>query len=1451
MSELWRDLIAREDADLAARLRLSRVTISKRTGQMRVKLASDSLLNDAQFARVERLMGSAFPAVRVKVQMEYPSMREAVLRDVTLASPVMKSLVKHESPGCMHFIDWNGKGWKLEDGLLTVCVSSEEGAAFLKARRVDAILAEKLKDLFGIQAAARIVVTGDEEKRLERIAQERQREEALLAQSVSADAPESRRRAAPSDAVIGKNIGDAPTPMNRVTEDIGRLTVVGEAQALEMRDTRTGTGKIVTFSMTDYLGSVNCKLFLGGKGGRETAGGLQAQAEALAAALKPGSWVKARGIYRYDDFRREMMLMVSDLMAAEKPVREDRSAEKRVELHCHTTYSTMDACASATDLIRQAAKWGHRAIAVTDHGVVQAFPEAFGAAKKNGVKLIPGCEGYLIDDDAGIVTLPLASGHPPQGGGQGQPLDKCVFVVLDVETTGLNTHADEIIEIGAVRIEGGVEVAEFSELINPGREVPAKVVELTGITTAMLRDKRRLMEVMPEFARFCEGAVLVAHNAAFDMAFFRRAFKQAGLPFEFAILDTLALARNQFPHNKSNKLGVLCKQLGISLLNAHRAVHDARATSLLLLKVLDMVRREKGIKALDQLNTCFPTDPGKPSWHIILLAATQEGMAHLYRLVSEGHLNYFHRTPRIPRSLITKYREGLIVGSACESGELFRAVLDGRDEKALLKIASFYDYLEIQPIGNNAFLKREGTVADDEGLRDLNRKIVALGEKLGKPVCATGDVHFLNPTDGVYRAILLASKGYEDADEQPPLYFRTTDDMLEEFSYLGREKAREVVITNPNAIADRIGDVKIFIPHPEGKETFQPFWPEAEGELRKLVSDRAHELYGDPLPEIVQKRIDKELGAIIGYGFSTLYMIAVKLVAKSLSDGYIVGSRGSVGSSLVAFLSGITEVNALEPHYACPQCKHTEFNPDPRYTTGLDLPPKQCPVCGAMMNKDGFNIPFEVFLGFKGDKVPDIDLNFSGEYQPRAHRYIQELFGEEYCFRAGTIGTIAEKTAYGYVLKYAEERSLTLTGAEKERLARGITGVKRTTGQHPAGMVVLPKEYEIYQFTPIQHPADDMTSETITTHFDFNSMHDVLVKLDVLGHDDPTMLRKLQDITGIPPQQVPLHDPEVFSKILSLFQSPAALGLTAEQLGVAETGTLGVPEFGTSFVRGMLKETRPSTMEELIRISGLSHGTDVWLGNAQDLVRQGIPLRECFCTRDDIMNALIANGVEASMAFKTMESVRKGRGLTPQMEEAMKAASGPQWYIDTCKKIKYMFPKGHAVAYVVMALRIAYFKVFHPTAYYCCYLHRNAESFDATRMVTSDVNALRGMIEDIKALDKSERTATKDDEMTILEILIEMNLRGVHLKPIDIYQSAAAEYRIVDGCILPPINALPGVGLAAAEALVEARRAGPFISQDDMVRRKVARSVVEQLRLAGCLNDIPETSQVSLFEFGI
>ena len=1437
MSELWRELIERQSPELAGALALRRVSISKKTGEMCVHLCADRLFKREEYKRVHQALSAAFPAVGVRLRLTYPSLKERAEQDICSVTPLLIELVRHESPGSVPFLLNGDTDFSLQEGVFTIHATGEEGVAYMRARNVDKLFSALLKDLFSIEAKTVIEVAGSEQKRLARIRAQRLAEEARLAEETARGVREEgagKKKSAPQEAVYGRVIHDEPIPMNEITEDIGRMTVKGEVAALEMRDTKNGQSKIVTFSMTDHRGSVNCKLFLGGRRQSED-GSVEEQAEKLRAALKDGLWVKARGNYRYDDYKREMVLMVSDVMSVPKPVREDNAPRKRVELHLHTQMSTMDACASAKALISQAAAWGHPAIAITDHGVVQAFPEAFGAVRGKDIKFIPGCEGYLIEDAPEIVA-----------GGDGRALEDAAFVVLDFETTGLNPNMDEIIEIGAVRLEHGREVGEFSQLIDPGRAIPEKVVELTGINAAMLAGQPTLAEVFPKFAEFLEGAVLVAHNASFDMAFLRRAFQRFGKELDAPILDTLALARNAYKELRNHKLGTVCKHLDVSLKNAHRAVHDARATGLVLLKTLERLN----VARLDDINDAFQTDAGAQAYHIILLAKNQTGMTNLYRLVSEGHLNYFHRTPRMPRKLIEKYREGLIIGSACEAGELFRAVLAGKDAKTLERIARFYDYLEIQPIGNNAFLVREGAVKDEEGLRDLNRKILALGDKLRIPVVATGDVHFMDPEDAIYRSILMATKGFEDADYQPPLYFRTTEEMLEEFAYLGRENAERVVIDEPNRIAEQIGDVRLFIPHPEGKETFQPFWPEAEHDLRRITLDRAHELYGDPLPEIVQKRIDKELGAIIGYGFSTLYMIAVKLVAKSLSDGYIVGSRGSVGSSLVAYLSGITEVNSLPPHYVCPQCKFSDFEVQQFGKTGLDLPARDCPKCGARMDKDGFNIPFEVFLGFKGNKVPDIDLNFSGVYQPVAHNYIKELFGAENVFRAGTIGTIAEKTAYGYVLKYMEERDLHFSNAEKERLARGITGVKRTTGQHPAGMVVLPKDYEIYQFTAIQHPADDMTSETVTTHFDFGSMHDVLVKLDVLGHDDPTMLRRLQDLTGIPPRKVPLNDPEVFKNILSLFSTPEALGLTAEELGVP-TGTLGIPEFGTRFVRGMLVETRPSTMEELIRISGLSHGTDVWVGNTQDLVHAGVPLSECICTRDDIMNALIDFGVDSEIAFKTMESVRKGKGLQPFMEEAIEAVDAPDWYIGSCKKIKYMFPKAHAVAYVTMGLRIAYFKIYYPAAYYACYLMRNADAFDGARMVTSNVDVLRSMIEEINGLERSERER-KDDEVAILEILIEMNLRGIHLRPVDMYRSAVTDFLLEeDGSILPPLTSLPGVGQQAAEAFAAAREGAPFISQDDMLRRKAPKSVVESLRAAGCLQGLPETSQVSLFEFGV
>ena len=1438
MDDGWKIVLKGELGPLAPLLSFDKVQVNRSATHMHLFLNATELIPPQQQRALERAFSGMFPGFQVNLALSYPALGDKVRGDISAYTDLLIQEVSRQSPGARPYL--RSAAWKLQEDTLLLSLRDEVGAAILEQKQVPQQLRKALKSLFGIECNVKLTLTGDEQARLAEIAEHQQQESERLAQLMYVPPKPSAKQEAARKLLYGRTINNAAIPICEMTENAGQVTLVGEVFKYEEKPTKNDSSLIITFALTDYTSSVPCKIFASNRGGDEEQ--LRRQNKALSEALQEGPFVKVRGRYQMDSWSHEMTVMVNDIMREDRPVRKDQAERKRVELHMHTQMSTMDGLSSATDLIKQCAKWGHPAVAITDHGVLQAFPEAFGAAKKNDIKLIPGCEGYLIDDAAQIVDAP-----------DHRSLSDTPYVVLDVETTGLNTAMDMIIEIGAVRFEHGEEVAEFSQLINPGRPIPEKVVELTGINNGMVAGMPTIRDVIGDFARFCEGAVLVAHNASFDMAFFDRAFREAGLPFDHPKLDTLALVRNLWPEQKIHKLGAMCKLLGIDLTKAHRAVHDARATAQMLMISLTRMRDEKHTETLDQLNEVFVGDAGGTAYHIILLVKNQQGMFNLNRLVSESHLHYFHRTPRMPRGLIEKYREGLILGSACEAGELFRAMVAGKDEKTLRRIASFYDYLEIQPIGNNEFMVRDGVARDDEALREYNRRIVRLGESLGKPVCATGDVHFKEPKDAIFRAIIMNAKGFEDADQQAPLYLRTTEEMLEEFSYLGPEKAVEVVVDNPNKIAETVEKVSIFPKHPEGKETFQPFWPDAENFIRTESYRRAHELYGDPLPDIVQKRLDKELGSICGYGFSTLYNIAVKLVKKSLSDGYIVGSRGSVGSSFVAHMTGITEVNALPPHYACQNCHHVEFDVPPEYTCGLDLPPKKCPECGTLMMKDGYNIPFEVFLGFKGDKVPDIDLNFSGVYQPVAHNYVKELFGVKQVYRAGTIGTVAEKTAYGYVLKYMEQRGLNFPNVEKDRLAAGCTGVKRTSGQHPAGMVVVPENYEIYQFTAIQHPADDQTTETVTTHYDFNSMHDVLVKLDILGHDDPTMLRQLQDLTGIAPQQVPLDDPEVYKNIMSLFSSPAALGVTEEQIR-CKTGTLGVPEFGTSFVRGMLMDTKPSTMEELIRISGLSHGTDVWLGNIQEIVKSGTAtLKSAPCTRDDIMNQLIAWGVASKMSFDIMEFTRKGKAAKaggvfgPGMEDAMKDANVPSWFIDACRKIGYMFPKAHAVAYVTMALRIAYFKVYYPAEYYACFLRRNVDKFDASKMIGSS-EYIKSWLDELEALPKNEKEK-EGDKITILESIVELLERGVTLLPVDIYKSDAVEFLIEEPMkIRVPLCSLPGVGENAALSLAKIRAEGPFASRDDMVRRKVSKSVVEMLRECGALGDMPASSQVSLFE---
>ncbi|MBZ4663511.1 MAG: PolC-type polymerase [Caloramator sp.] len=1215
--------------------------------------------------------------------------------------------------------------------------------------------------------------------------------------------------------IYGKPIKADSAKIVSINETSGIVEIEGEVFKVDIKETKNGK-YIMSFYITDYTSSITVKLFPKPE-----------KIDEIKSQISEGSYLKVIGEATYDKFVNEIVIMAKFIDKKEKTKRMDNCEEKRVELHLHTQMSGMDGVSSATKLIQRAKEWGHKAIAITDHGVVQAFPEAMDAAKKYGVKVIYGVEGYLVDDGEPIVYNPKDCSLDGE------------FIVFDIETTGFNPQTDEIIEIGAVKIKNYQIVDRFSVLINPERHISEEIQKLTGITNEMVMDKETIIDILPKFIEFVGEGVLVAHNAKFDTGFLREKFKKFNLPFNYSILDTLPLARWLLPDLKRHKLNVIAEHLGISLENHHRAVDDAEATAHIFLKFIDMLK-EKEISKLSDINLQYSGNfdiKKADTYHIVILVKNYQGLYNLYKLISMAHCNYFFKRPRIPKSLLEQMRDGLIIGTACEAGQLYRAILNNLSERELEEIIKFYDYLEIQPIGNNMFLYENGKVDSVDKLYEYNKRIVELGEKYKKPVVATGDVHFLDPHDEYFRRILMAGQGFDDADNQPPLYFKTTDEMLEEFKYLGEEKAYEVVIKNPNMIADLVEEIK---PIPE--ETFPPKIDGADEEIRKMTMDNAHSIYGEKLPEVVEKRLDKELNSIINNGYAVLYLIAHKLVAKSLNDGYLVGSRGSVGSSFVATMCGITEVNPLPPHYVCPNCKNSEFFLDGSVGAGVDLPDKNCPVCNTKYKKDGFDIPFEVFLGFEGDKEPDIDLNFSGEYQPVAHKYTEELFGEGHVFRAGTIGTIAEKTAYGFVKNYLEERGIKATSAEMERLVKGCTGVKRTTGQHPGGIMVVPRDKEIYEFTPIQKPADDVNSEVTTTHFDYHSISGRLLKLDILGHDDPTVLRMLQDLTGIDPKDIPLDD----KNVIKLFTSTEPLGITKEDIN-CEVGTLGLPEFGTKFVRQMLIDTQPQNFSDLVRISGLSHGTDVWLNNAQDIIRQGLAtLKEVICTRDDIMLYLIYSGVPPKTAFNIMERVRKGKGLRDEDIEVMKQNNVPDWYIQSCNKIKYMFPKGHAVAYVMMAVRIAYFKVYYPEAYYATYFTVRADDFDADLIVKGE----KAIISKIKEIESLGNSASQKEKglMTILEIALEMYKRGLKFIPVDLYKSDSVKFLITEEGILPPFRALQGVGENAARNIVAAREQGPFVSKEDLrIRAKATKTVIEILDSHGCLKGLPETNQLSLF----
>ena len=1225
--------------------------------------------------------------------------------------------------------------------------------------------------------------------------------------------------------LLGKEINGANQKIID-TKILGENVIIeGSIYNIEPREIR-GEKYIVSFDITDLSDSTTVKFFV-----KKSVFDAE-----LSDKIKKGKYLRVQGEVQFDKYTKEIDIMAKNIMAAAAPApRMDDAEEKRVELHLHTQMSSMDGVTPVKKYIERAIAWGHKAIAITDHGVVQAFPDAMNAIGKSDLKVIYGVEAYLIDDLGSVVTMP-----------RGQSLDD-TFVVFDIETTGLSKETESITEIGAVKVVDGKIIDRFSTFVNPERPIPAEITKLTGITNEMVADAPVITEILPRFLEFCQDAVLVAHNANFDTGFIRlNAERKCGIEVKNTVLDTLELSRSLLPELKKHKLDIVCEQLGVSLEGHHRAVNDAEATAEVFLKFIDMLV-EKEIYKVDDINVFSSQTVNYKklkAYHAIILAKDYVGLRNLYELISLSHIDYYFRRPRIPKSKLIQHREGLILGSACEAGELYRALLDKKPKQVIEELVNFYDYLEIQPLGNNRFMIESPKVESVHSMEDIiaiNKQIVALGEEHNKPVVATCDVHFIDPQDAAFRKIIMAAEGFADADKQAPLYFRTTKEMLKEFTYLGEEKAREIVITNTNKIADMIEKIK---PIPD--DTFPPKIEGADEELRQICMDKAISIYGDPLPPIVQDRLETELNSIISNGYAVLYIIAQKLVWKSVADGYLVGSRGSVGSSFAANMAGITEVNSLPPHYICDHCKYSDFESETvkafamEEASGCDMPDKDCPVCGHKLRKDGHDIPFQTFLGFEGDKEPDIDLNFSGDYQQQAHAYTEVLFGKGKVFKAGTIGTLADKTAYGFVKKYFDAREITPHNAEIQRLTEGCTGVKRTTGQHPGGLMVVPSDHDIHEFCPIQRPANDVNSTVTTTHFDYHSISGRLLKLDLLGHDDPTVIRMLYDLTGVNPQDVPLGDPET----MSLFESPKALGVTEEEIN-CKTGTLGIPEFGTKFVRGMLIDTKPKTFADLLRISGLSHGTDVWLGNAQTLIENGtITLKETISTRDSIMIYLINKGVEKKKSFKIMEKVRKGKGLTEEDIADMKASDVPDWYIESCQKIKYMFPKAHAAAYVMMAFRIAYFKINYPEAYYASYFSvRACDDFDYSCMCQG-IDVARDAIREIQAKGQ-EATAKDKNKQTVLEIVVEFYARGFKFCPIDLYRSDAKNFLPTEEGLLPPFSSLQGLGVNAAQSIVEGRKHGEFNTLEE--RTSLGRSLIDLLKENGVLDGIPETNQLCLF----
>ncbi|GFP78199.1 DNA polymerase III subunit alpha [Clostridium fungisolvens] len=1421
------------------------VVLSKKSKRLEMKISSDKYIEVNEFERLNTFIKKRFSLNDSIISVKYADGTDKKPIEQEIRNIILLMADKH--PMLKTII--NNSEYNVDDN--TIHFDFKIAASgFLKAMSYDKQLREAIRSLYGTTYNIKFV---DKVNNEELVRHEEAREKEMLAaikqikteqsNNVPKEAPvkkeevkeESDGKKGDPFVILGRSskIKDTVIKITDITPDEGRIALEGEISNIEAKELRSGK-TLVSFDLYDGSSSMTCKSFL--KPG---------EYDIVLSRLKKAKGVRLVGSASFSKFSGEVEMIANIIIETQgikRAKRMDNAEVKRVELHMHTQMSQMDAMTSATDLIKRAMSWGMKSIAITDHGVVQAFPEAHKLLGRNNpdMKVLYGVEAYLAPDKKPSVTNP-----------KGQSIDT-TYCVLDLETTGFSPVTEKITEIGVMKYQDGKVIDQFSCFVNPEKPIPERVVEVTNITDDMVKDAETIEKVFPKLLEFIEGSVLVAHNAGFDVGFLKHNAKVLGYDFDFTYLDTLSLAQALFPEYKSYKLGRIAKNLGIKVEVAHRALDDVDTTVKVFEVMLEMLR-ERGATTIEDVDLYGSDEESKKeeykklrTHHAIIFAKDYVGLKNLYRLVSYSSLDYFYKKPRILKSMYKKYSEGLIIGSACSDGELYQAILLGKSDEEIEAIAEEYDYLEIQPIGNNDYLVRNGQVPDRDYLKDINRKIVALGEKLNKLVVATGDVHFMDPEDEIYRRILEAGQGFKDADEQAPLYLRTTEEMLKEFDYLGRVKAYEVVVTNTNKIADMCEPIS-----PISPDKATPHIDGCEQTIKDITYGKAHELYGDPLPQLVQDRLERELDSIIKNGFSVMYIIAQKLVWKSNEDGYLVGSRGSVGSSVVAYMTGITEVNALPPHYRCPKCKYSDFE-DHGFKNGFDLPDKACPVCGEPLAKDGIDIPFETFLGFNGDKEPDIDLNFSGEYQAKAHKYTEVIFGKGTTFKAGTIGTIAEKTAFGYVKKYFDEKNMTVSKAEIMRISKGCTGIKRTSGQHPGGIIVVPKGREIFEFCPVQHPADDPNSDIITTHFDYHSIDQNLLKLDILGHDDPTVIRMLQDITGVDPKTIPMDE----KKTMSIFSSTEALGVTPQQIN-SKVGTFGIPEFGTKFVRGMLLDTMPKAFTDLICISGLSHGTDVWLGNAKDLIDQGVvTLSEAVCTRDDIMIYLIKKGLPPNTAFKIMETVRKGKALKdskwPEYEALMRECQVPEWYIDSCRKIKYMFPKAHAAAYVMMAFRIAWFKVHIPKAYYAAFFTIRAKAFDAEFMIFGK-EKVKSKMKEIEM--QGIQAAPKDKDMyDDLELVLEMYERGLKFLPIDLYKSHSTNFLVEEEGIRPPINSISGMGNVAAEGIYNAIQEAikddtPINSIEDLKKRaKIGNSAIDSLRKFGCLNGLPEKDQLSFFD---